>query len=193
MLRYGNPVQLLVAVMLSAQCTDARVNIVTKSLFNKYVTAKDFAKARPATLEKEIFSTGFYRTKARHIIAATRIIEKDFDGTVPSTMAKLLTLPGVARKTANVVLNNAYNISEGIAVDTHVARTAQRLGLTHSYDPKKIERDLMALFPQDQWASLSYYLIRLGRETCDARIPQCEICPLRAHCPSQRATLRRKK
>lgn len=193
MLTYGNPVQLLVAVMLSAQCTDARVNMVTETLFKKYRTARDFASASPSTFEKEIYSTGFYRAKTRHIIASANILVRDFGGEVPPTMQELLTLPGVARKTANVVLSNAYNISEGIAVDTHVARTAQRLGLTTSNDPKKIERDLMALFPSHKWAALSYYLIHLGRAVCGARRPQCDACPLRTMCPSARATSPRSK
>lgn len=193
MLTYGNPVQLLVAVMLSAQCTDARVNMVTPSLFAKYKTARDFASASPSTFEKEIYSTGFYRAKTRNILATANILERNFDGKVPRTMQELLTLPGVARKTANVVLSNAYNIAEGIAVDTHVARTAQRLGLTASSDPKKIERDLMALFPSQSWASLSYYLIHLGRAACGARSPQCAVCPLRTMCPSARAMSPRSK
>ncbi len=192
MLTYENPVQLLVAVMLSAQCTDARVNMVTTPLFQKYITARDFARAKQETFEKEIFSTGFYRAKTRNIIATALILESKFEGNVPRTMGELLTLPGVARKTANVVLSNAYHISEGIAVDTHVARTAQRLGLTNSSDPKKIERDLMALFPKKHWASISYYLIRLGRTVCAARAPRCELCPLKAYCPSVRTTQRTK-
>lgn len=190
MLIYGNPVQLLVAVMLSAQCTDARVNVVTAPLFTKYRTAGDFARVSQKIFEKEIYSTGFYRAKARNIIATAKILERDFHGEVPRTMKDLLTLPGVARKTANVVLTNAYGISEGIAVDTHVARLAQRLGLVDSANPKKIEQQLMQLFPKRDWANLSYYLIHLGREVCGARSPRCDACPLRAYCPSRRTTQR---
>lgn len=184
MLRYENHIQLLVAVMLSAQCTDKKVNEVTKSLFKKYKTAHDFASTSQRTLEKEIYQTGFYRAKAKHIIAAAKIIERDFGGKLPRTMKECLLLPGVARKTANIILGNAYGIVEGIAVDTHVSRIAQRLGLTTHTDAKKIEQDLIALFPQQSWFLLTYRIIDHGRAICKAQKPACVVCPLRNICPS---------
>ena len=184
MLRYQNNIQLLVAVMLSAQCTDKKVNEVTISLFKKYKTARDFASARQKTLEREIYQTGFYRAKARHIIAACKKIETEFGGRLPRAMAEILTLPGVARKTANVVLGNAYSVVDGIAIDTHMIRLSQRLGLTKQTDPVKIEKDLMMLFPKKQWFPLTYRLINHGRAVCTAQKRKCEICPLNKLCPS---------
>ena len=184
MLRYENPIQLLVAVMLSAQCTDKKVNEVTATLFNKYKTAYDFAHAHPREFEQEIYQTGFYRAKTKNIIAATTLIEEKFDGKLPKTMASMLTLPGVARKTANVVLGNAYQIYDGIAVDTHVSRLAQRLGFSENTDPKKIEQDLMAILPKEDWFKITYLLIELGRALCTAPRRKCETCPLNKICPS---------
>lgn len=184
MLRYSNNIQLLVAVMLSAQCTDKKVNEVTAALFQKYITAEDFAKANPRIFEKEIHSTGFYRAKTKHIIAAAKMLIQDFNGEIPRTMGEMLKLPGVARKTANVVLGNAYGISEGIAVDTHVSRLAQRIGLSRNTDPNKIEQDLMSLFPPKEWFQLTYRLIDLGRAICTAPRRKCEMCPLNKICPS---------
>src|SRR3989304_2713836 len=158
-LKYGNNIQLLVAVILSAQCTDKKVNEVTGDLFKKYKTAKDFTNANIKTFEQEIRSTGFYHNKARNIIAACKMIENEFNGKVPNTMGELLRLPGVARKTANIVLYNAYGVIEGIAVDTHVRRVAGRLGLTQYQDPDKIEQDLMEIIPKKDWGIFSYLLI----------------------------------
>lgn len=183
-LKYGNNIQLLVAVILSAQCTDKKVNEVTVPIFKKYKTAKDFANAKQAIFEKEIHQTGFYRTKARNIIAACKKIETEFKGKLPRTMTDILTLPGVARKTANVVLGNAYGVVEGIAIDTHMIRLSQRLGLTKQTDPVKIERDLMVLFPKKNWFRLTYMLINHGRAICEAKKPKCAECPLNKLCPS---------
>ncbi len=188
-LRYGNPVQLLVAVILSAQCTDKKVNEVTELLFKKYKTAGDFADAHPAILEREIRSTGFYRAKAQSVISACKMLEADFGGAVPSAMEDILKLRGVARKTANVVLGNAYGIVEGIAVDTHVRRLSQRLGFTAHNDPVKIEKDLMVLFPKKDWFHLTYLLIDHGRTLCKAPIPRCESCPVMPLCPTGRDRL----
>ena len=183
-LTHKTPFQLLVATILSAQCTDTRVNIVTKTLFKKYITPKDFADADQKQLENDIHSTGFYRNKAKHIIASSKIIHEKYNSHVPDTMKDLTTLPGVARKTANVVLSEAYNINEGIAVDTHVARISQRLGLTDQKDPKNIEKDLMKITPKNNWRTLSNLLIFHGRKTCRARNPACSQCPLKKICPS---------
>lgn len=183
-LKYNNPVQLMVAVILSAQCTDKKVNEVTATLFKKYRTAKDFAVARLTDFEKEIYATGFYRAKARNIIAAAKLIQSKFKGKLPKTMEEMLTLPGIARKSANVILGNAYGIVEGMAVDTHVMRIAQRLGLTKFSDPVKIERDLMELFPRERWFDLTYKIIEHGRNICDAKKPKCSICPLNDICPA---------
>ncbi len=184
MLRYENDVQLMVAVILSAQCTDKKVNEVTLPLFKKYKTARDFAHANIKTFEQEIYQTGFYHAKARNIIASCKKIEAEFDGKLPRTMEACLTLPGVARKTANIILGNAYGIVEGIAVDTHVSRISQRLGLTKNTDAKKIEQDLMALFPQKEWFKLTYRIIELGRAVCTAPKRKCDTCPLNKLCPS---------
>ena len=183
-LSYHNTVQLLVAVILSAQCTDARVNMIVKPLFKKYKTAKDFANADRKTLEKEIHSTGFYRNKAKNIINACKMIEEKFSGKVPNTMPELLELPGVARKTANIVLSEGYGKIEGIAVDTHVTRLSNRLGLTKHKNPEKIERDLMQLFPKKDWSEVSLRLIWHGRAVCKARKPLCASCSVSKLCPS---------
>ncbi|MCL6555704.1 MAG: endonuclease III [Burkholderiales bacterium] len=181
-LNYRTPLELLVAVILSAQCTDARVNEVTRTLFRKYRSARDYAEADPAVLEEDIRPTGFYRNKARLLIGCCRKLVESFGGEVPRRLEDLLSLPGVGRKTANMVLGNAFGIP-GIAVDTHVARVAQRLGLVKSDDPEKIEAELMALFPRDKWVVLTNALILHGRETCTARRPKCEACVLRQLCP----------
>jgi len=181
-----NPFEMLVATILSAQCTDKRVNVVTKSLFKKYRTVKDFAQSDIKELEQDIRSTGFYRNKARHISASAKMILKDFGGRVPRSMAGLLTLPGVARKTANVVLYNAFGTNEGIAVDTHVARLSQRLGLTKNSNPVAIEQDLMKVLNKKEWGAFSLRLIQLGRQTCVARNPQCKNCVLQKICPSKK-------
>ncbi len=168
-LRYSNPWELLVAVMLSAQCTDKRVNQVTASLFKKYRTLEDYANASIRVFERDIKSTGFYRMKAKHIIATAILIRDTHGGVVPRRMEDLIRLPGVARKTANVVLGNAYGIVEGIAVDTHVRRLARVFELTDEHNPDKIEKDLMALFPRTAWFPLTYYFIEFGRRFCPAR------------------------
>lgn len=186
-LNYENNIQLLVAVILSAQCTDKKVNEITAPLFKKYKTAKDFACAKPALFEKEIKPSGFYHAKTKNIIGACKKIETEFGGRLPRTMADILTLPGVARKTANVVLGNAYGVVEGIAVDTHVIRLSQRLGFTKQTDPVKIEKDLMTLFPKKDWFPLTYHLINHGRAICDAKKPKCTVCPLNKLCPSAKS------
>lgn len=183
-LKYENNIQLLVAVILSAQCTDKKVNEITIPLFGKYKTAKDFANAKPAVFEKEIKPSGFYHAKAKNIIAACKKIETDFNGELPRTMQEILTLPGVARKTANVVLGNAYGVVNGIAIDTHMIRLSQRLGFSKHTDPIKIEKDLMELFPKKSWFPLTYRLIDHGRAICEAKKPKCVICPLNKLCPS---------
>ncbi len=182
-LRHSNPLQLLVATILSAQCTDTRVNIVTKELFRKYKTVGDYANARQEVFEQEIRSTGFYRNKAKNIIAAAKKLIADFGGEVPDNMEDLLSLPGVARKTANVVLGDAFGKNEGIAVDTHVRRLAGRMGLSKQNDPVKIEKDLMELVPRNAWAVFSHLLIFHGRGVCAARKPDCEECAISKLCP----------
>lgn len=180
----GDALQLLVATILSAQCTDARVNIVTKTLFETYRTVEDFANVPLADLEQAVRTCGFYRNKAKNIRGTAAKLLSDFHGNVPHTMAELLTLPGVARKTANCVLSNAFGLNEGVVVDTHVKRLAGRLKLTAHSDPVKIERDLMPLFPQEDWGLLSHLLIYHGRSVCSARNPDCTHCPLASLCPS---------
>ncbi len=182
-LDHSNPLQLLVATILSAQCTDDRVNIVTKDLFRKYRSADDFAKAPPGVLEQDIRSTGFYKNKARSLRACCADIVAIHGGRVPDTMDALTALAGVGRKTANVILATAFGKAEGIAVDTHVTRLSQRLGLTRHTEPEKIERDLMALVPPRNWDSLSLLLIFHGRRRCMARNPDCEHCEVAALCP----------
>ena len=183
-LKFKNPMQLLAAVIMSAQCTDKKVNEVTAQLFKKYRTVGDFAEANLATFSQEIRQTGFYRAKALAIITSAKIIRDDFGGTVPRTMAEILKLRGVARKTANVVLGNAYGVVEGIAVDTHVRRLSQRMELTTNDDPVKIEQDLMKLFPKKDWFCLTYMLIDHGRAICMARGRTCSLCPLKDICPA---------
>ena len=183
-LNYKNPFELLVATILSAQCTDERVNIVTEKLFKKYKTPKDYANADIREFEKDIYSTGFYRNKAKNIIATARIINDTYKGRVPKDFDKLLELPGVARKTANCVMGNAFNIPSGVVVDTHVLRITQRLGLTKNTDPNKIEQDLIKLLPKDEWINFSHMLIWHGRKICDSRKPKCEICFLSKMCPA---------
>lgn len=183
-LRYSNPLELLVAVILSAQCTDKKVNEVTATLFKKYRTLDDYVSAKLTAFARDIKPTGFYRAKAEHIIASARMIRDRFGGTVPRTMGELLQLPGVARKTANVVLGNAYGLVEGIAVDTHVRRLSQRLGLTRFDDPNKIEQDVTRLLPKREWFKATYLLIEHGRATCQAKKPACSTCQLNDICPS---------
>jgi endonuclease-3 len=183
-LRFESPLQILVATILSAQCTDERVNQVTPSLFRKYRTPRDFASVDQRILEEEIRSTGFFRNKAKSIIGASRKIVDDFDGAVPDTMEDLLTLPGVARKTANIVLSSGFKKAEGIAVDTHVKRLSQRLGLSKENVPDKIEKDLMAIVPKKDWIDFNYMLVLHGRAVCPSRKPRCPECPLRHLCPS---------
>jgi endonuclease III len=168
-LNYSNSWELLVAVILSAQCTDKKVNEVTSSLFKKYKTLNDYVKASQKEFEQDVKPTGFYRNKTKNILGAAYIVQKRFGGNVPDTMEEILRLPGVARKTANVVLGNAYGVVEGIAVDTHVMRLSQKLGLTNYKDPVKIEKDLMELFPKKDWFFLTYGLIEYGRHVCPAR------------------------
>jgi endonuclease-3 len=189
-LDFKNPLELLVATILSAQCTDKRVNMVTPALFAKYKTAKDYAKASQAGLENAIKSTGFFRSKAKSIRAAMSAIAERFGGKVPSTMEELRELPGVGRKTANVVLGNAFGKNEGIVVDTHVARLSQRLGLTKQTDPQKIERDLMKLVPREHWTDWSHWLIWHGRRRCYARKPDCSNCEVFRLCPSGKLFVR---
>lgn len=176
-LRFSNNWELLVAVELSAQCTDKKVNEVTKLLFKKYRTLNDYVKARPRVFEKDIRQTGFFRAKTRNILAAARMVQKLYHGKVPRTMAEILKIPGVARKTANVVLGNAYGVVEGIAVDTHVMRLSQKLGLTSHKDPVRIERDLMELLPKKEWFPFTYRLIEYGRTYCPARPHDCSKHP----------------
>ncbi|KON28361.1 endonuclease III [miscellaneous Crenarchaeota group archaeon SMTZ-80] len=183
-LKYKNLPQLLVAVMLSAQCTDLKINEVTKDLFQKYKSAEDFADADLRTFEKDIRSTGFYKVKARHIKESFEIIVKKYDSKIPPSMDDLIKLPGVARKTANIVLSNAYGIVEGIAVDTHVTRLSQRLNLTHNNYPDKIEQDLMKSIPKKDWFKFTYLLIEHGRQICSAKKPLCNDCLLNKLCPS---------
>ena len=189
-LDYKNPLQLLIATILSAQCTDKRVNMVTPALFKKYPKAIDYAKAAPRELENAIKSTGFFRNKTKSIRAATSTIARKFGGRVPETMDELRELPGVGRKTANVVLGNAFGKNEGIVVDTHVARLSQRLGLTKHKDPEKIERDLMKLVPREHWTNWSHCLIWHGRRRCFARKPDCSQCEILRLCPSGKIFLR---
>jgi len=183
-LNYTNPLELLVATMLSAQCTDGRVNVVTKTLFKKYRKPEDYADADLTELEQEIKSTGFYRNKAKNIKKASQILVERFHSQVPKTMEEMIELPGVARKTANIVLSNVYGVVEGIAVDTHVRRTSKRLGLTENEDAGKIEEDLMKIVPKDKWMRITDLLVFLGRNVCTAKKPKCEICRLNKICPA---------
>ncbi|GCE02876.1 endonuclease III [Dictyobacter aurantiacus] len=183
-LNFSNPLELLIATQLSAQCTDERVNIVTARLFKKYTSVEAFAGASQEELEQDIRSTGFYRNKAKNIRATCQRLITAYDGNVPRTMEDLLTLPGVARKTANVVLGNAFGIVVGFVVDTHVGRLARRFGWTTSTDPVKVEQELMLIVPEKDWLDLSHLLIFHGRAICDARKPLCERCSLAHLCPS---------
>jgi endonuclease-3 len=182
-LLFTNPLELLVATILSAQCTDKRVNMVTPVLFKKYPTAAALAAAPLESIERIIQSTGFFRNKAKNIQACCRKIVAEHDGQVPQSLEALVSLPGVGRKTANVVLGTAFGIASGVVVDTHVGRIAARLGLTAEKDPVKIERDLMAALPRREWIDFSHELIHHGRQICSARRPKCDICPLEPLCP----------
>jgi endonuclease-3 len=183
-LHYATPVELLVATILSAQCTDERVNKVTKTLFKKYMKAEDYARADLKELEQDIKSTGFYRNKAKNLKKCCQLLVEKHNSQVPRTMEELLELPGVARKTANIVLTNAYGVIAGVAVDTHVRRLSQRLRLTENSDQDKIEKDLMNIVPKEQWARITDLLIFHGRRVCDARKPKCYVCVLNKICPS---------
>ncbi len=212
-LNFRTPWELLVAVELSAQCTDLRVNTVTKTLFAKYPRLEDYVRADLHTFARDIKPTGFYRVKAKNILAAARMVQEKFGGRVPSSMAQILTIPGVARKTANVVLGNAYGVVAGIAVDTHVIRLSQRLRLVDltriggknartfvrdgatvmdfkkDADPVKIEKELMAIIPKSQWLPVTYRIVDHGRAVCKAKNPQCDACALRAYCPASRVVV----
>lgn len=184
-LNHSNAYELLLATILSAQCTDARVNMVTPALFKKYPTPEKLAKAKLDEVEEVIKSINFFRNKSKSLIGCAQMLVAHHQGEVPQTVEELSDLPGVGRKTANVVLGNAFNINTGIVVDTHVKRTSHLLGLTKNSDPVKIEQDLMKLFPNEQWTDLSHLLIFLGRRTCIARRPQCDLCNLKDICPSK--------
>jgi endonuclease III len=188
-LRHENPFQLLVATILSAQCTDERVNKVTPELFRQYPTAEDFAALQQSVLEQEIRSTGFFRNKAKNLIGAATKIISDFGGQVPRTMEEMLTLPGVARKTANVVLGTAFGLPTGVVVDTHVFRIARRLKLSKQKTPEKVEQDLMKLVPRDRWIGFGHQVIWFGRKICHARKPLCADCPLEPICDSPDKTV----
>ena len=188
-LKHDNPFQLLISTILSAQCTDERVNMVTPGLFKKYPTPAEFAYANPRDIEEEIRSTGFYRNKTKSILGASKKIVEEFGGEVPRTMEQILTLPGVARKTANVVLGTGFGIASGVVVDTHVQRLSRRLDLTKNTDPKKIETDLMKVIPEDRWILFSHQLIWHGRRICKARKPLCIECNLEKICYSKDKTI----
>lgn len=188
-LQHENPFQLLVATILSAQCTDVRVNKITPELFRKYPTPLDIASVRQEVMETEIRSTGFFRNKSKSIIGAAKKIVADFGGHMPQTMEELLTLPGVARKTANVVLGTAFGIASGVVVDTHVFRIARRLKLTQQKTPEKVEQDLMKLVPRDRWITFSHQVILFGRKTCFARKPLCAECPIESLCDAPDKTV----
>jgi endonuclease-3 len=183
-LKAHNTLEILIATMLSAQCTDKQVNEVTKSLFKKYYTVEDYANADLKILEQDIKSTGFYHNKAKNIKSTCKMLIEKFGSKVPSTMKELIMLPGVARKTANIVLANAFGVIEGIAVDTHVLRLSQRLGLTENKDRNKVEKDLMEIVPRDMWKRITSLLILHGRQVCKARKPNCDECALNMICPS---------
>jgi endonuclease-3 len=184
-LDFKNPFELLVATILSAQTTDVHVNRVTESLFKKYKSVKDYADASPVTFQRDISSINFYKTKAKNIQGSAKMVMEKFNSKVPKTMDELVSLPGVARKTANIVLSNAYGINEGIAVDTHVKRLAYRLGLTKNKDPVKIEKDLMTITLREEWGNLSHLLIFHGRKICQAKKPKHDECVLYDMCPSK--------
>jgi endonuclease III len=184
-LHHTNAWELLVATILSAQCTDARVNMVTPNLFKKYPTIQDFAQVSPEELAKDVHSTGFFNNKAKSIIGAANKVLNDFKGEIPQDIELLLTVPGAARKTANVVLGTIYGIAAGVVVDTHVHRISRRLDLTKADAPVPIERDLMKILPQERWIQFSHQLIHFGRELCDARKPKCDRCPMNSLCYSK--------
>jgi endonuclease-3 len=192
-LDYASPFELLVATVLSAQSTDKMVNVITKSLFKKYRTPQDYLKARPGELEQDIKASGFFNQKAKSIRGLSQKLVDDFGGEVPGTMEELITLPGVARKTANVVLGNAFGKNEGIAVDTHVHRLSWRLGFSDHDDPNKVEQDLMTLFPRARWFKVSHLLIDHGRQVCFARNPNCAECVVNDLCPAARVPAVRAK
>jgi endonuclease III len=185
-LDFTNPYQLTVATILSAQCTDKRVNMVTPELFRRFPDARALAGAKHEDVEEIIKSTGFFRAKAKSLIGMATAVHEKHGGEIPKSMDELVELPGVGRKTANVVLGNAFDTNVGVVVDTHVTRVSQRLALTRQTDPVKIEQDLMKLFPQAGWTMLSHLFIEHGRQVCDARKPKCEVCPLADLCPSSR-------
>jgi endonuclease-3 len=182
-LNFSTPLELLVATILSAQCTDDRVNIVTKDLFRKYKNATAYAKAPPKELEQSIQSTGFFHNKTKSIQGCCKTLLERHDGEIPQEIEKLVELPGVGRKTANVLLGTAFGIASGVVVDTHVGRISQRLGLTKAKDPEKIEKDLVAQFPKKEWIVLSHRIIQHGRKICTARKPKCKECPMTEICP----------
>jgi endonuclease III len=183
-LNWTTPLELLVATILSAQTTDVRINLVTQTLFKKYLTPEDYVKTNIKELETDIHSTGFYHNKAKNLQACCHLLIEKFHSQVPRTMDEMLELPGVARKTANIVLYNAFGLTSGIAVDTHVMRLSQRLGLTQQKDQNKIEQDLMAITPKEKWMPLTDLLIFHGRQVCNAKKPKCDICVLNQICPS---------
>ena len=183
MLTHENPWELMIATILAAQCTDARVNTITPELFRRWPGPAEMMQASVEELESVIRPTGFYHNKAKNIIGAARRVTEDFGGEVPQTLEELITIPGVARKTANVVLWGAFGINQGLAVDTHVKRISFRLGLTKNTDPVKIEQDLMKIFPQSEWGDVNHRLVWFGRDVCDARKPACEQCELSELCP----------
>jgi endonuclease III len=185
-LNHSNPLELLIATILSAQCTDERVNIVTADLFRKYRSCADYMKAPTSELQNDIRTTGFFRNKTKSIQGACKMLNEEFNDQVPQSIDELLKLPGVARKTANVVLGNAFGIASGIVVDTHVSRLSRRLGLTNNRQPEKIERDLVAIVPKSDWIDFSHLLIYHGRKICRARKPLCESCVVEKYCPSSR-------
>ena len=185
-LDHRNPYELIVATILSAQCTDERVNMVTPALFERFPDAKSMSEAQPEVLEEMIKSTGFFRNKTKSLLGMANAVMDKHGGAIPSTMEQLVRLPGVGRKTANVVLGNAFGIDEGVVVDTHVSRLSNRLALSRETDPVKIEQDLIALYPKDRWTMLSHLLISHGRAVCDARRPECERCVVNTLCPSSR-------
>ena len=188
-LRHKNPLQLLISTILSAQCTDVRVNEVTKTLYKKYPTLEALAYANPSELERDIRPTGFFRNKTKSILGASKMLLENFKGEVPRTMDEILTLPGVARKTANVVLGTAYGIASGVVVDTHVQRVSQRLDLTRNEEPKTIEQDLISILPKNKWIQFSHQIIWHGRRVCIARKPRCVECNLERICYSTDKTV----
>ena len=183
-LHYKNPLELLVATLLSAQATDEQINVITPKLFQKYKTAEDYANAELTELEQDIKSSGFYHNKAKNLKNSAKLLVEKYNSQVPKTMEELVELPGVARKTANIVLFNAYGVTAGVAVDTHVRRLAQRLGLTENSGQNKIEKDLMNIVPKNKWMRITDLLIFHGRHVCDARKPRCDVCVLNKICPS---------